>query len=285
VRILTEDSLIHLSVRGEYMSKSQNVFADLAAEGDDVDRLVADLDEEQWATPTPATGWTVFDQIAHLAFIFHLAKTAASDAERFDRLIASSKDNFNAAVNDALDDYRELSPRELLNLWRAERAAAVRALEAAPADQVVPWLVRPIPAAILACAGIMELFGHGQDVADAVGGRREHTDRLKHLVGFAIVVRDFGYQSRGLTPPEHEFRFEITGPSGELWAFGPENSPDVVKGSAVDFCLLVTRRRHRADLDVVATGPEADRWLDIAQAYRGPAGAGRRPGQFGVLTR
>lgn len=49
---------------------------------------------------------------------------------------------------------------------------------------------------------------------------------------------------------------------------------------AADFCLLVTRRRHRADLAVVVTGDEADRWLDIAQAYRSSPGPGRQPGQF-----
>ncbi|NUS07847.1 MAG: wyosine base formation domain-containing protein, partial [Nonomuraea sp.] len=96
----------------------------------------------------------------------------------------------------------------------------------------------------------------------------------------AVLTRDFGYLSRGLTPPAEEFRFEITGPSGEVYAYGPEDAAQRVSGPAEDFCLLVTRRRHRADVAVTATGAEADRWLDIAQAYRGPAGAGRRPGQF-----
>jgi hypothetical protein len=39
----------------------------------------------------------------------------------------------------------------------------------------------------------------------------------------------------------------------------------------------VTQRRHRADLDVVALGPDADEWLDIAQAFAGPPGTGRPP--------
>ncbi|MFE2399643.1 maleylpyruvate isomerase N-terminal domain-containing protein, partial [Streptomyces sp. NPDC059425] len=30
-----------------------------------------------WSTPTPAPGWTVTDQIAHLTFVFNLARTAA----------------------------------------------------------------------------------------------------------------------------------------------------------------------------------------------------------------
>ena len=48
-------------------------------------------------------------------------------------------------------------------------------------------------------------------------------------------------------------------------------------GPARDFCLLVTQRRHRADLALVATGPVADEWLDVAQAFAGPPGAGREP--------
>ncbi|GAA3097015.1 hypothetical protein GCM10020254_47900 [Streptomyces goshikiensis] len=40
----------------------------------------------------------------------------------------------------------------------------------------------------------------------------------------------------------------------------------------------MTQRAHRADLALTATGPEADRWLDIAQAFAGPAGPGRAPG-------
>ena len=46
-------------------------------------------------------------------------------------------------------------------------------------------------------------------------------------------------------------------------------------GPALDFCLLVTQRRHRADLALMATGPVADEWLDVAQAFAGPPGAGR----------
>jgi hypothetical protein len=37
------------------------------------------------------------------------------------------------------------------------------------------------------------------------------------------------------------------------------------------------------DLAVTATGPDAERWLDIARAERGPAGPGRRPGQFSAV--
>ncbi|WP_182904371.1 TIGR03084 family metal-binding protein [Microbispora sp. H13382] len=262
------------------MTQLETVLRDLTAEGEQLDRIVAGLDPDQWNLPTPAPGWTVRDQIAHLTFVFRLAATAASDPAAFEAMTAPAKGNFDAAVNAALKMFENDTPAELLAKWRSVRAEVVEALPAVPADATVPWLVNPLPPVVLACAGIMEQFAHGQDIADTLGVELERTDRLGHLVVFAVLTRDFGYLSRGLTPPAEQFRFEITAPSGQVWAYGPEDAEQRVSGPAADFCLLVTRRRHRDDLAVTAVGAEADRWLDIAQAYRGPAGQGRRPGQF-----
>nr|AFV52131.1 hypothetical protein [Streptoalloteichus sp. ATCC 53650] len=263
------------------MDDLRNAVSDFAEAGDELDALVAGLDEAGWRTPTPAPGWTVAHQIAHLAATFRMATTAVTDPDGFRALLGRLSDNFAANVDAALAEYLAEPPHVLLARWREERAAAGKALAGAVPDQPVPWLVRPIPPVVLAAAGLMEMFGHGQDVADALGVRREPTDRLRRLVEFGVRTWDFGYQARGLTPPAVEFRFEVTGPSGALWAFGPEDSPERISGPANDFCLLVTRRRHHADLSLTATGDHAEHWLEIAQAYRGPAGAGRAPGQFG----
>jgi uncharacterized protein (TIGR03084 family) len=262
-----------------------SVILDLVAAGDEVDRMVADLDPSQWTLPTPAPGWTIAHQIAHLSATFRLAGLAASSPERFAAITARLSDDFNANVDNAMAEFLVDPPQILLTRWRAERGRAEQALAAVPPDRIVPWLVRPLPVAVLAAAGLMELFGHGQDIADTLGVSREHTDRIRHLVGFAVRTWDFGYQARGLTTPDVDFRFEITAPSGTVLAFGPADSTQRITGPAVDFCLLVTRRRHRDDLSLTATGDEADRWLDLAQAYRGPAGAGRRPGQFAAPVR
>ena len=45
-------------------------------------------------------------------------------------------------------------------------------------------------------------------------------------------------------------------------------------------CLVATQRRHPADTDLVAHGADVEEWLTIAQAFAGPPGAGRKPGQF-----
>ena len=262
-----------------------DVYADLAAEGEVLDALVSRLGLWEWLLATPAPGWTIAHQIAHLISTARFARASATDVLTFHRMTAGAVEDFDTALDRALQPYLGGLPDALLARWRAERGAATEALAAHHPSQLVPWVGRQVPAAMLASAGIMELFAHGQDIADTCAVRLERTDRIRHLVTLAVRNRDFGYLARGLTPPDEQFRFELIAPSGEVWEYGPEGARERVTGPAVDFCLLATRRRHRDDLALTASGPLADRWLDIAQAYRGGPGAGRVPGQFGPAAR
>jgi uncharacterized protein (TIGR03084 family) len=262
------------------VSTVPDVCNDLIAEGEVLDEVVARLRPWHWKLATPAPGWTIAHQIAHIASTARLARLAASDPAVFGVLTAGAADDFDAALEQILQPYLAEVPNVLLARWRAERAAACEALAALPPDQLVPWVGRQLPAGLLASAGIMELFAHGQDIADTLGIRIERTDRIRHLVTFAVHNRDFGYLARGLTPPGEPFRFELTAPSGALWAYGPEDAQHRITGQAIDFCLLTTRRRNRADLALRASGALADQWLNLAQAYRGGPGQGRYAGEF-----
>jgi uncharacterized protein (TIGR03084 family) len=126
----------------------------------------------------------------------------------------------------------------------------------------------------------METWAHGQDIADTVGMQREPTHRLRHVAHIGVGARAFSYVAHGLPVPTDPVRVELVGPAGELWTWGSADATDRVTAPALDFCLLVTQRRHRADTAVTAHGPGAEQWLMIAQAFAGPPGAGRDPGQF-----
>jgi enediyne biosynthesis protein E11 len=256
----------------------------LRADSEAIEAMVAGLTDEQWQQETPAEGWTIADQVAHLAFVFSLAATAAGEPEKF-RAIAEGVQGFgqfDAAVNAALEPYRALTPAEILGRFRLERDKSIEALSAIPADATVPWFVNPLPPVVLASAGMLECFAHGQDIADTLGVERTHDDRVQYLTTFVAHTRDFGFAAHGETPPAEPFRFELTLPSGRVWTFGPEDATDRVTGDAVDVVLLAARRRHADDLAVTGTGEAAQRWLSVAQAYRGPAGTGRRPRTVGA---
>jgi uncharacterized protein (TIGR03084 family) len=257
-----------------------DVLADLEAEDDDLDALVSGINAQQWRLATPAPGWTIAHQISHLASTAALAVLAATDAAGFRARLAELGRDFNAAIDGGAAEFAGSPPAWLLAHWRDTRFALQEALAAVPASQRVPWIVEPVSPATLASIRMMETFGHGQDIADALGVRRPVTDRIVHVARLGVRTRDYAFLTRGLPPPAEEFRVELASPGGGEWAWGPEAAAQGVSGPAVDFCLLVTQRRHRDDLRLAARGPDAGTWLSIAQAYAGPPGQGRAPGQF-----
>ncbi|ANH92060.1 TIGR03084 family protein [Streptomyces sp. SAT1] len=259
------------------MADPTPVFDDLRQESEELDRLVARLGPGEWGLATPAPGWSVAHQIAHLAWTDRSALLAVTDADGFRELVEKALAEPDAFVDRGAEEGAGLPSDVLLARWREGRAGLDTALRAAPPGARFPWYGPPMSAASVATGRLMETWAHGQDVADALGVVRAPSDRLRHVVRIGVRARDFAFGVRGLPVPGEEFRVEVRGPSGDLWTYGPEGAAQRVTGPALDFCLLVTQRAHRADLAVRAEGPDADRWLDIAQAFAGPSGAGRAP--------
>ena len=247
---------------------------ELTAEHDDLDRIVegADLD-----TPTPAPGWTIRDQVTHLWFFDQLALMALTDPDAF-RVDAEAL--LRGGTDRANEQGRGLDRDDLLARWRDDRRRLVAHARTVDPKLRVPWYGPAMGARSFVTARLMETWAHGQDVADAVGARREPTDRLRHVAHIGVGARPFSYVANDREPNPAPVRVELVGPSGDTWTWGPQDATDRVTGPALDFCLLVTQRRHRDDVAVVAEGAAADEWLDIAQSFAGPPGEGRRPGQF-----
>lgn len=257
------------------MTIAGSIVDDLVAESDVLDALVATLPPEEWATVTPAPGWTVAHQIAHLLWTDRVALTSITDEPGFIALVESAATNVDRFVDEAADELAATPPAELLANWRATRVALHSALREGPDGRKLMWFGPPMSAASMATARLMETWAHGLDVADALGASLPATNRLKSIAHLGVRTRDFAFSVHGLKPPGEPFRVVLTAPEGGQWVWGPEDAPQSVTGSALDFCYLVTQRRPRAELDVLADGPDAERWLGIAQAFAGPPGVGR----------
>ncbi len=254
------------------------LLADLVAEGDRLDSIVSTVDDAAWRTPTPAEGWTVAHQIAHLTQTDEVALLAATDVDAFSAVIRAAMGRGLTFVDEEAATRAVRPPADLLAAWRYSRAELARALGKVPDGRKLPWFGPPMGAAMMATARLMETWAHGQDVADALGAHREPTDRLRHVAHIGVRTVGFAFAVRGLDAPAEPFRVELTGPDGDLWTWGADDSPNRIAAPALDFCLLVTQRRHPADLRLTVTGETAEQWVPIAQAFAGPPGNGRRPG-------
>jgi uncharacterized protein (TIGR03084 family) len=257
------------------------VLADLSAESVELDLLVGGLPADGWATPTPAEGWTIAHQVAHLAWTDEAARLAAAEPDEFKVALQEAAANPTGYVDEGAQQIATLPPAELLTHWREGRGELQEALKAVPPGEKVPWYGPPMSPTSMATARLMETWAHGQDVVDALGVKRQPTARLKHVAHLAVRTRNFAYLLNDKSPPTAEFHVELRAPDGQTWSWGPEEAEQRVTGSALDFCLLATQRRHRDDLDVQAVGADAEEWLGIIQAFAGLPGKGRTAGQFG----
>jgi uncharacterized protein (TIGR03084 family) len=251
--------------------------ADLAAESAVTRALVAPLDQPGWHTPTPAAGWDIADQISHLAYFDEVTVRSALEPERFEAELAEARASGGIDPDTIAVRFRDRSGAQLLHWFDTARAGLIGAFQDLDPRARLPWFGPAMSAASSLTARIMETWAHTQDIADALGVTREPTDRLRHVAHIGVGARAFSYAVHGKTPPQTPVRVELTSPDGTLWTWGPGDAAGRVTGPALDFCLLVTQRRHRDDLDLDIEGPAATEWMSIAQAFAGAAGTGRPP--------
>lgn len=257
----------------------QTICDDLAAEVRSLDAIVAELPTSSWALATPAIGWSIQDQISHLWFFDERALLAMRDAEEFaadlERLLAAG------GADASIVPGRTLPSQELLLRWRASNERLLAAARQVDPATRVPWYGPSMGARSFITARLMETWAHGQDIVDALGIEREPTARLRHVAHIAVRARPFSFIINALPVPDAGVHVALTAPDGSIWEWdGPaENS---VSGTALDFCLVATQRRHLADSQLRISGPVATEWMQIAQAFAGEPGTGRAPGQFGA---
>lgn len=262
------------------MTTFDELLADLTAEGDRLYAAVEPLDTAAWAAHTPAEGWTVATQVAHLLWTDETAATAARahlDQGRWDAIVMAAIADPGGFVDAAAHEVATLSPKALLERWKGARVDLAEALRAYPDAEKMPWFGPPMSPSSMVTARFMETWAHSLDVYDALGIPAEITDRIRHVAHIGVRTRGYSLINNGLDAPTTECRVELTAPSGETWTWGPADAPEKVTGSAYDFCLLVTQRIHRDDTDLVTEGEGAEAWLRIAQCFAGPTGQGRDP--------
>jgi uncharacterized protein (TIGR03084 family) len=254
-----------------------DLIADLRAGQADLRSLLLSLDADGWDRPTPSPGWTVLHQVRHLAHGEELGRLAATDpvgfAEELGRLLGDL-DAVEAETTAAAGDETPAAATE--RWWVAAEGLRTAVAEGPPAGPI-DWVTGPMSRASFVTARVMETFAHGHDIAVAVDRPLEPRFAVRHVAHLGVATRGFAFANRGMPAPEGAARVELVGPDGDLWTWGPEGAPDLVRGPALDFALLVTQRIHRDDTALEATGPDAERWLGIAQCFAGPPTDGPAP--------
>ena len=250
---------------------------DLEAETAELRRVLSPLDASGWETPTPAPGWRVQEQIAHLAYFDEATATAATDADRFQRELLEALEDPDGLTERISRRSRSMAPTEVVAWFDSARCAMIETFLTLDPSTRVPWYGPSMSVGSSLTARIMETWAHGQDVFDALGTAHPPTSALRHVAHIGVQTFANSFVTRGLDVPDVRVFVDLTGPDGSVWTWGDTTADERIWGTAVDFALVVTQRRHADDTNLQIHGPVAAEWMTIAQAFAGPPGEGRTP--------
>jgi uncharacterized protein (TIGR03084 family) len=248
----------------------QSLLDDLRDETKVIEFILSGIRPADWSMATPAEGWSIGDQVTHLAYFDEAATLAAVDEEGFRvqaGLLESHGPDFSAWV---ADQSRSMDPRDQYEWFRRVRDRLICVFEPLDAKARVPWYGPSMSAASCISARIMETWAHGQDIADAVGTEYPQSMRLYHIAHLGVRTLAFSFLVHELPVPDVSVTVNLEAPDGTRWVWGDPREPDSVVGSAIDFCYVVTQRRPVRDTSLTVCGPVATEWLTVAQAFAGP---------------
>jgi uncharacterized protein (TIGR03084 family) len=261
----------------------REILSDLVAEEQHLDQFLQGISDRDWKKKTPAPGWTIQDQVGHLA---HLERFAADILEKGQTVVDEARDelaDFDAWAERGAAQYRRRRHQEVIEQWRFARADVVDALSRMEAADRVPWIYGDLGARTFSTMRLMETWAHGLDIKAAILGRIEpfpeddldedeedplaDTDRMRHIAWLGQRALPFAFEQSGEQFPAEGIRVELMGPKYAAWRFGPEDTDQVIKGMAGDWCRVVVRRQDASTTGLKAVGDFAEVALKVAKAY------------------
>jgi uncharacterized protein (TIGR03084 family) len=243
--------------------------------------LCEELTPELWGRATDFYRWTPWDEIAHLAYFDETALQAVQDPATFlsrREILRGQRARGEEISSIARERFLQKDGKEVLDFWRLQFEFLCSALIEMDPKARLPWYGPEMSARSFATARLMETWAHGQDIRDMLGRNHWTSSGLRQIVHLGVNTYHWTFKNRGLLPPEPVPYVDLEAPDGTRWTWGAHSSTDYVMGSAYDFALLVTQRRHRSDTTLQWRGEGAERWTLIAQCFAGAPSTGPAAG-------
>jgi len=241
----------------------REILSDLVAEQQFLDQSLQRIPIKNWDRVTPSKPWTVRDTISHLADFAELAADALAGGE-------SVKEWKNATDLDALrqravEKGRSMRPQDVIEWWRGGRAKVVEPLSHMSEDDRVEWIEGSMSAKTFATFRLMETWAHGLDIYQTLQIEVEDTPRIRHVCWLGWKTLPYAFKAAGLD--YSPIRVEVIGPGYAKWVYGPEETDNLIKGSASDWARLAVRRVKPKDTRLKVTGEVAQQAIEVCQAF------------------
>jgi uncharacterized protein (TIGR03084 family) len=247
-----------------------SVVVALGTQQDELDRILRDASEADWAAPTRCSGWTVCDVVLHLAQTDEFA-VASAEGRIAEAAASWSGADGSPTVDDRagalVAEQRGEPPEQVLERWRSGAAAVRHAFDTIDPSTRLTWVTGQVAARTLVTTRLAETWIHTGDVAEALGASRTPGPQLEQIVRLAWRTLPYAFAREGkeLAGP---VAVELTAPDGGTWTFGDlRTARTTVRGPATDFCEVAARRLDPAESGLTATGPDATDVLALVRTY------------------
>lgn len=254
---------------------------DFRDESDAIHALVKNLSDAQMKRETGFKGWTINAILRHLHIWNMAAYWSLTEPEKFHDFFKQAMAGMQGQTSmrffeaDYLDG---LSGQELVSTWQAFYQKMAPEFGAADPAMRVEWAGPSMSVRSSITARLMENWAHAQAIYDELGIRRENEDRIRNIVMIGLNTYGWTFKVNGLEAPEPVPHLKLIAPSGAEWTFGEPGEEERIEGLAEEFCQVVTQTRNIADTSLHLTGPNAKKWMAIAQCFAGGAETPPPPG-------
>ena len=254
---------------------------DFLAETESLAEILSPLDEAGFQTVTQFKDWTIDAILQHLHFFNRMALWSMEEPDRFQADYARFSEGRKAegsmvGITDRM--LEGLRGRALCDAWVETARQITPRFAAADPKARVKWAGPDMSVRSSVTARLMETWAHGQAIYDVLGYQRVDGDRIRNIAHLGVATYGWTFINRGETPPEPAPYVRLTAPSGAHWEWGEPSGAERVEGPATDFCQVVAQTRNISDVELTVTGPNAGRWMALAQCFAGPPNDPPAPG-------
>ena len=253
---------------------------DFEEQNQDLFVLVKSLSDADFERETLFKSWTLNRLFGHL----HMWNWAADQSLKGGDVFGEFATDFMAELKTgSMATYeakwlKGLKGRALLETWWDYSRTLVDNYAAADPKSRVKWMGPDMSVRSSVTARIMETWSHGQAVFDLMGVERQDRDSIKNIAVLGINTFGWTYINRKLSVPDQRPSVHLVAPSGENWDWPNPESDNAIKGSATEFCQVVSQTRNIADTSLDVKGAVAEEWMASAQCFAGPVETPPAPG-------
>ncbi len=260
------------------MSDLTKIIDDLRAEGEQLYKFLKTLDESDWSRTTTFKSWTVNDVVEHLHMSDYLGVTSHKGTDQFVALREKMSDPKLRPGEFSKQITGNTSGVELLERWHALFNEMCDRFATTEPGRRLTWVGPDMEISMFATARFMETWSHSWAIYDMMGVTKTSTDSIKHIATIGVRTYGWTFVNRQEKRPEPKPYVKLTAPSGEIWEWNEPQADNIVEGSAVEFCQVVTQCRNIADVNLSVIGGPANQWMDVAQCFAGPPNDPPAPG-------